>query len=128
MNVRNGEWQLSYLTHRPVLYCLATIFIGMNCVILVVSALPKTRGTIPRWWWPTITAMVLGGSFLYWSGFTALQMQNPFSPGQSVGATIGFEIIVHQEEDETFPDKFSKLMVQARNDGSARRIEYKVSH
>lgn len=58
----------------------------------------------------------------------ALQMQNPFYSGQSVGATIGFEIIVHQEEDETFPDKFSKLIVQARNDGSARRIEYKVSH
>lgn len=58
----------------------------------------------------------------------ALQMQNPFSPGQSIGATIGFEVIVHQEEDETFPDKFSKLMIQARNDGSARRIEYKVSH
>lgn len=57
----------------------------------------------------------------------ALQMQNPFSPGQSVGATIGFEIIIHQADDETFQDKFSKLMIQARNDGSARRIEYKVS-
>ncbi|MCJ1464607.1 hypothetical protein MMC07_003220 [Pseudocyphellaria aurata] len=54
-------------------------------------------------------------------------MKDPFSPGQSIGAAIGFEIIVHQEEDETFPDKFSKLMIQARNDGSARRIEYKVS-
>lgn len=72
--------------------------------------------------------MVLFGSFLYWSGFMALQMQNPFSPGQSVGAAIGFEIIVHQTDDETFPDKFSKLMVQARNDGSARRVEYRVSH
>lgn len=54
-------------------------------------------------------------------------MENPFSPGHSVGAAIGFEIIVHQEDDESIPDKFSKLMVQARNDGSARRIEYKVS-
>ena len=57
----------------------------------------------------------------------ALQMQNPFSPGQSVGAAIEFEIIIHQADDETFPEKFSKLMIQARNDGSARRIEYKVS-
>lgn len=57
----------------------------------------------------------------------ALQMQNPFSPGQSVGTAIGFDIIIHQADDETFPDKFSKLMIQARNDGSARRIEYKVS-
>ena len=56
-----------------------------------------------------------------------LQMQKPFSPGQSVGATIGFEIIVHEEDDEIIPDKFSKIMVQARNDGSARRIEYRVS-
>lgn len=127
MNARNGGWKLSYLTHRPVLYCLATIFIGINCVVLVVSALPQKRGTIPRWWWPAITAMVLGASFLYWSGFTALQMENPFSPGQTVGAAIGFEIIVHQEDDESIPDKFSKLMVQARNDGSARRIEYRVT-
>lgn len=95
-------------------------------MILVVSALPKKKGTIPRWWWPVVTALAFGGSFLYWCGFMALQRHNPFVPGRSIGGTIGFEIIVHQEEDDDFPEKFAQLMVNARNDGSGRRVEYKV--
>lgn len=95
-------------------------------MILVVSALPKKNGTIPRWWWPVVTALVVGGSFLYWCGFAALQRQNPWAPDHTIGRTIGFEIIVHQEDDEVFPEKYAQMMINARNDGSRRRVEYKV--
>ncbi|KAI9709365.1 MAG: hypothetical protein M1820_003485 [Bogoriella megaspora] len=105
------------------------LFIGLNMLVVVYG--PKQRRgdgqfSIDRRWWPSISFMLLAGSFLYWFALTIPQRK---ISGRTIGQSLGFEVTVYRGADpsETWPIYMRGSMVEAREDGTGRRVGYKAS-
>lgn len=125
MQTRRTPWRPSYLRSKLLAIPLPLLFVAMNLLILVQGARPHSPGTIARFWWPAITGFIFAGSFVYWCGLMLLQARIPLTEF-TVGEVIGFKVIVRYENDEDIPNDFQRVLAQARNDGSRRRVEYQV--
>lgn len=121
----NADWQLRYMSSPFILYPVVTIFLGINMLMIVITAMSRRPGTIPRYYWVvTFFACVAAGA-LYWCGLKVLQLD--FGSGTTLGKRIGFEVNVWNEGDEDIPDNLRDIMEDAVIDGSRRRVTYKVS-
>ena len=115
---RTRSWKPSLLTSEFVGLTVATIFIGMNIVILVQGA--RSSSIIPGYWWFIITVLIYFASFLYWG--VLLLMQYP-----AVGKKIGLEVKIHKIGGSAeLPPEMKAAMDMAKCDGSWRRVQYIV--
>lgn len=120
-----GDWKPVYMSNKFSLYIIVLIFMGINALMIVVTAMPKAPGAIPRYYWPvTVFACVVAGA-VYWCGLKSLQMT--FGGEKTLGARIGLEVNVYNEGDEDIPEHMKSGMADAKFDGSRRRVSYKVS-
>lgn len=145
---RQQGWKPAYIKSSFLRLILATLFIGLNILILVEGAQLHTTGEIPRYWWPAISRFIVTASFAYWCGLRVLMLPNPFASGlgvkprndnaRGVGSseelpeeTISqalFRVninIVYEDSSEYYRDdaEYSTLCFI---DGSRRRILYTV--
>jgi hypothetical protein len=123
---RNWKWGL--LSNKIIRNVLPIIFIGGNLLVLIFGAKPRDPGKIPRFWWPVSFFIIMAVSFLYWCSMIALS-EKPNSQEQTLGKTIGLQIIIYNESeaDITMPTEMLGPIEQSRLDGSRRRVDYKVS-
>lgn len=128
---------------------LACIFIGMNILILVEGGLLTAKNKIPRYWWPAISGIIVGASFVYWGGFRILMLRNPtgirrskhknVSRGRTVDseeeipeetvaqALFGVNIKVTYEDSQEYYQDDIEDSTCGLIDGSRRRVSYTVS-
>jgi hypothetical protein len=120
-----SDWKFAYLSNKGILYPVTFVFIGMNLLMVVITAMPETPGTIPRYYWPITVLACLAAGAAYWGGLTSLQLK--FGSERTLGARIGFEVNIYNEGDEDIPEDFRNIMADAFVDGSRRRVTYKVN-
>jgi hypothetical protein len=139
MRLLRPDWNLSYLRNPVLLYLISSLFVAVNIVMLVVTALPHDPGTTPRFYWAVTVIGVMGFGLVYWAVLRSLQIpglgrreegeggtENGRERGRTLGERIGVEIRVY-EGDEEVPDDMKFLMYEAGLDGSRRRVRYTVS-
>ena len=97
------------------MYGIGLLFIGFNVLLLVVTAMPRDPGTVPRFYWAVMLAAIVIAGCLYWSILKLLQSR--------LGRVVGFQLQVHDSHDEV-PDSLRALMKDAVADGSNRRLVY----
>jgi hypothetical protein len=124
MSTRKTTWQPSYLTNRFYECVVGFLFASMNVVMMVETALPKTKGAVPSFWWPVLVAGTVLIGFIYWAGFRLLQLK--WGNHSSVGKKLGFEVIFYKGGDENIPERMRVPIVEAEIDGTRRRLYYKV--
>lgn len=127
------DWQPELRLLRPfwLRFVFVICFVGLNMLVVVYAPKERRDGgefRIDRMWWPYISFMILVGSFLYWLTLTVPQ-QKKSSDGQTIGQSLGFEVTVYREDDrsEPWPVHMRGDMMQARDDGTGRRVKYKAS-
>ena len=125
------EPQLRILRHVWLRFIFVILFLGLNMLVVVYG--PKQRlndgqFSIDRVWWPCIFFLVLSASFIYWLALTVPQLKGKKS-GRTIGERLGFKVTVYRDVDpqESWPTYMWGPMMQARQDGTGRRVEYKVS-
>ncbi|CRG91397.1 Low-affinity methionine permease [Talaromyces islandicus] len=149
LSSRPQGWKPQYIKSPFIRRVLATLFIGMNMVILVEAGRVTTHGEIPRYWWPAISGIIVAGSFVYWGGLRILMLPNPFTawrlrheargnsgrgdsaeepPVETVGqALFGVNIkILYEGSPQYYQDDIECFTFGLR-DESRRRISYAVS-
>ncbi|OAL45369.1 amino acid transporter [Pyrenochaeta sp. DS3sAY3a] len=119
------DWKPIYMSNKLTLYTVVFVFIGINLLMVVITAMPDSPGTIPRYYWPITVLTCVAAGALYWCGLKALQVK--FGEHRALGACIGLEVNVYNEGDEGIPDNMKNIMADALIDGSRRRVTYKVS-
>ena len=101
------------------MYAIGSIFIAFNILLLVVTAMPHDAGTIPRFYWAVMVAAIIAVAGAYWSAIKVLQTR--------IGRLIGFQVKVYEHlREEEIPDSLRALWKRAVDDGSNRRLSYKV--
>ena len=127
MRILSEDWRPTYLRNKLLLWSFVFVFVGFNVVILVMTALPDSQGTVPCFYWPVTIAVIVIAAILHWSVLRALWAK--WRGGQiTLGQRIGFEVKIHsQDDEEAIPDSLNCLMKEAIADGSRRRVEYKVN-
>jgi hypothetical protein len=123
MRLYDSTWKPTYLKNKALLVFVATIFIAMNIVTLVMSALPHNPGQVARSYWPVTAVAVTATAILYWAALRLFQVNN--KQGSSLGSKVGFQVHIYEDGDEV-PDDMKFPMYEASLDGSRRRLEYKV--
>ena len=118
MRALNEEWRPAYLTTNYSLYLVGVAFIGLNILMLVVTAYPHLPGAIPRFWWVVEVVAIITVGVGYWAGLKAFQGR--------IGRIVGFQVEIHESRDNDIPESLRALMSQAVADGSNRRVFYKV--
>ena len=104
-------------------------------LVLIFSAKPNVPGNIPRYWWPGAFFLIVLGSLIYWAVMMLMTIEtsglgNGDKKRRTIGSIVGFEIRVIKADDEMPQDMSQALedsIVQSRQDGSKRRVEYEVS-
>ena len=121
-------WEPEIITSKHVLRYLPIIFIFGNLLILIWGAKPRDPGKIPRFWWPAIFFLIMGGSMIYWAAMMITRVRvNHHGKEETIGSIIGFEVKIYNESDEDVPEDMQDAMVHSRLDGSRRRVGYQVS-
>lgn len=115
------------MTNPFTLGFIVFIFVASNGVILVMTALPRSFGEIPRWYWPITVGVVIGAAMFYW-GILRLLMVPWGRDGRILGSILGFEPHIYESDATDFPDDDRFLMLEARHEGTSRLIIYKVSN
>ena len=121
MRILHHNWTPTYLSNSILKYATVTAFGGLNIVLLVVTAMPHSADTIPRFYWAVMVAAIFAVGCIYWLVLKVLQT--------SIGRIVGIEVKVHDTTDEAsgdIPDSLRALLEQAEKDGSRRRLSYKV--
>lgn len=126
MRQTRPEWNYTILTNKPFRFALPVLFIGGNFINLYFGARSREMGKIPRFWLPAVFFLIMSGSLMYWSLMMLMRVEIP-GTDLTIGKKIGFEVIVYNETDDSFPGGMGDAMVQARLDGSRRRVAYTVS-
>ena len=121
-----SSWSHTYLSNRVLLIFVAIVFAALNLVVMVITALPRDPGKIPRFYWPVALVGLAGFGILYW-GFLRLFQSNTSNGGYRLGSKIGFHIFVYEQGDDV-PDEMKFPMLEAVLDGSRRRLQYKVRY
>jgi amino acid transporter len=114
-----------YMKNNVILYSTAIPFIAVNILIMVITAMPNTPNSIPRWYWPITVLAVLVAALVYWSALMIPRLKWS-KGGRTLGAKIGFEVHVYEEGDDDIPENMRFLMWEAKEEGSRRRLKYKV--
>ena len=73
MRALHPGWNL-YLRNPLLLYLISFIFVAVNIVTLVVTALPHDAGTTPRFYWAVAVIGSMGFGFVYWAVLRSLQI------------------------------------------------------
>jgi hypothetical protein len=127
MRLLQHNWQPTYMRNDFVLTFVALVFVAINIVILVMTALPESPGTIPRFYWPISLVAVIAVGIVYWGVLRIFEVpEDHDDKGSSIGSKIGLKINVYEEGDENVPIEMRFLMRDAVGDGSRRRVDYKV--
>lgn len=122
MRILYPDWRPTYLTNSILKYATVTVFIGLNMLLLVVTAMPHSANTIPRFYWAVMVAAIFAVAGTYWLVLKVLQTK--------IGKIIGIEVKIHETTDEdsdNISDSLRALLEQAEKDGSRRRLSYKVN-
>lgn len=126
MRMLSEDWRPTYLRSKLLLWSFASVLVGFNATILVVTALPETQGNVPCFYWPVTIVAIVIAAIIHWCMLRALWTKWRGGP-MTLGQRIGFEVKVHsQDDEEAIPDSLNHLMREAIADGSRRRVEYMV--
>jgi hypothetical protein len=127
-------YRLTFFKWPWLLWPLTIIFAGSNVPVLIFSARPHEEGKIARYWWPATFSLIVFGSFIYWCVMMLMTIElgnkKREKTVKTIGSVVGFELRVFKADDEMPQDASQALeesIVQSRQDGSKRRVEYKVS-
>jgi hypothetical protein len=124
MRLLQSNWKPTYMKNNVVLIFVSFVFVSINIVTLVMTALPEGQGSIPSFYWPITLAGVIGLGLIYWGILRILQVKG--LKDRTLGSRIGLEVKVYEEGDENVPEEMKFLMREAVGDGSRRRVQYKV--
>ena len=113
------------MKNHAFLVFVSVIFVAVDIVILVVTALPSGEGDVPRFWWPVILVGVIAFGLIYWSAFKILQAGS-IGRMRNIGSRIGLEVSIYEPGDESVPEDMRIPLFEAVRDGSRRRVDYKV--
>ena len=122
MRILHHNWTPTYLSNSILKYATVTVFVGLNIVLLVVTAMPHGADTIPRFYWAVMIAAIFAVACIYWLVLKVLQT--------NIGRIVGIEVKVHDTTNEAsgdIPDSLRALSEQAEKNGSRRRLSYKVN-
>ena len=115
MRLRHDErYELAYLKNKYARVFIAGVFISFNMVTLVMYALPKVPGQLPRYYWPICSALVAGFAATYWILLQGLRGR--------LGKAIGYVIHVFETDDKEIPLYMADAMGDAQKDGTRRRV------
>lgn len=120
----SGEWKPVYMKNKFILYTVSLTFIGVNILMLVMTARPDIKGDIPRFYWAVAVVGSISMGALYWALLKSTQLK--LWGNTTLGSKIGFEVQVYNEGDDDIPVRMRALMEEANLDGSRRRVSYKV--
>jgi len=125
MRLMYPNWTPTYMKNRFTLYPIALVFIGSNIVIMVITAMPRSPNSIPRFYWPITILAVISAALVYWGALMIMRLKWG-QEGGTLGAKIGFEVHVYEKGDD-IPENMRFLMWEASEEGSRRRLKYKIS-
>jgi hypothetical protein len=124
MKLLDEKWRPVYLRSKFTLYTFVAIFTGFNTAIVVTVALPRPRGQLPSFYWPVAIAALVTAASVYWG---VLQMlQSSWGGEKPLGERFGFHVRICSKDDDDIPESLTGLMKVAVEDGSRRRVEYRV--
>ena len=121
-----SNWRPVFLRHKSVLYPVVLLFVGINILILVTTAMPEKKGMIPRFYWPIAIGAALTFGSLYW-GIIMLLRTKLRRDGKTLGRMIGFEILIYEPGRDDVPENMHSLMQAAQSRGSRKIVHYTVS-
>lgn len=127
MKKRRKDWKPSILKNKYLRWLVASVFAGFNVITLVISALEKNEGSVPRKYWPMSIAIVMAIGLVYWSVFFLLNRR--WKDGsRTLGQRIGFQV-TYQHKDrqpDAGDDNSDPGQEDAWNDIAYRKVDYKV--
>ena len=112
------KWKPNYLKNEFIRRATGLLFVGINIFVLVVSALPHAKNTIPRYWWPATIACVIAASFVYWVELMVLWKKG--------GHWIGIKIDI-KNADTVDSTPHERLIRETRRDGTERRVIWEAT-
>lgn len=121
----NPSWKPTYLKNQIFTIFVSFIYVGMNIIILVMTAIPTGSGIPGYYWTVSIIGFIAFGVF-YWGVIRLLGVTPRPSGRRTLGSRLGLEIRIWEDGDDV-PDQMKPYMDLARADGSKRRLDYKVS-
>jgi amino acid transporter len=134
MHEADTRYRLTFFRWKWMLWPLSFIFAASNLPVLIFSAKPNKPGNIPRYWWPGTFFLIILGSLIYWALMMLMTVETKRGGNgekkQTIGRKVGFEVRVFKADDEMPQDASQALeesIVQSRQDGSKRRVEYEFS-
>ena len=114
------DWDFKFLTWPLIRRVIATLFVGVNILILVVAARPHNVGTIARYWWPTVMLCIVSASAAYWFVLWSLQEK------RFVSRLMAIDVKVMHGDSLGVESEYEAMLKDARRDGSNRRAIYNV--
>ena len=111
-------FELSYLKNKYARTIIVSVFVAFNIVMLVMYALPKVPGQVPRYFWPICTAIVAIFAVTYWFILQALRAK--------LGEVLGLVLHVYEADGKEVPPSMENAMEDARRDGTRRRTRVEV--
>ncbi|KAL9044242.1 MAG: hypothetical protein Q9214_002607 [Letrouitia sp. 1 TL-2023] len=127
MKKRRKDWKPSILKNKYLRWLVASVFACFNVITLVMSALEKTEGSVPRKYWPISIAVVIAIGLVYWSTFPFLNLR--WRDGsRTLGQRIGFQVTYQRKdrEPDAGDDNSDPRQEDAWNDIAYRKVDYKV--
>ena len=126
MQTLNPNWKPTYLTNTVSVVLVSGVFVSVNIVILVMTALP-TVDEVPNYYWPVTIVGFMAFGLAYWGVLRLLGVKGPTPGGRmTLASKIGLEVNIYEEGDDNIPEEMRFLMHEAALDGSRRRLQYKV--
>jgi amino acid transporter len=122
---QHGDWDFEFLRPAWVRNGVVVLFLGLNLLALIVSARPNKPGTIAKFWWPVIMAVLALGSSIYWFALWSMQESGRVKSGnwRWLARWSGIQIRAYHGE-EAVGTAYEEEMKKARRDGTNRRMEY----
>jgi amino acid transporter len=119
------DWDFEFLRPASVRNVVVFLFLGLNLLALIVSARPHKPGTIAKFWWPVIMAVLALVSSVYWFALWSMQESGKVRSGnwRWLARWSGVQIRAYHG-DEAKGTAYEEEMKKARMDGTNRRMEY----
>lgn len=121
----SSSWDFEFLRPTSLRTVVVIVFICLNLLAVIVSARPRTPGTIARFWWPVTVAATAAASSIYWFVLWSVQESGPVGKGRWrwLARWTGVRVRVYHG-DEAVGTAYEEEMKKARRDGTNRRVEY----
>jgi amino acid transporter len=119
------SWDFEFLRPTWARNIVVFLFLCLNLLAIGVSARPHKAGSIARYWWPIVMAILAAGSSAYWFALWSMQESGKVNSGswRWLARCSGVQIRAYHG-DEAVGTAYEEEMKKARRDGTNRRVEY----